>query len=76
MMLTPKIIGVCAMPDFMLRVNFENGIDRIFDVKPYIIFTILIYCATIGGKEARKEGKPCPDEHLIAPPHRRATLLI
>lgn len=36
MMLTPKIIGVCAMPDFMLRVNFENGIDRIFDVKPYI----------------------------------------
>lgn len=33
----PKVKAVQPMPDYMLHVQYENGEERIFDVKPYII---------------------------------------
>ena len=35
-MLRPTAIAVKAEKDYMLRVTFDNGETRIFDVKPYI----------------------------------------
>ena len=35
-MLRPTAIAVKAEKDYMLRVTFDNGETRFFDVKPYI----------------------------------------
>lgn len=35
-MLRPTAIKVEPMPDFFLRIQFDNGETRVFDVKPYI----------------------------------------
>lgn len=35
-MLRPTAKAVIAMNDFMLRVSFDNGETKLFDVKPYI----------------------------------------
>ena len=36
-MLQPKLISVEAMPDFKLRLCYETGEKKIFDVAPYIV---------------------------------------
>lgn len=33
----PKVKFVQPLPDYMLNILYENGEERIFDVKPYII---------------------------------------
>ena len=35
-MIYPKAVGVIPLSDYRLRVSFDNGEQRIFDVKPYI----------------------------------------
>ena len=35
-MLRPTAKSVCALEDYMLKVQFDNGEIRKFDVKPYI----------------------------------------
>lgn len=35
-MLRPTAVSVSALPDYTLKVLFDNGEIRIFDVKPYI----------------------------------------
>lgn len=35
-MLQPKLVAVYAMPDYNLRLAYETGEVKIFDVKPYI----------------------------------------
>lgn len=35
-MIYPKATDVIPMPDYQLKVTFDNGEQRIFDVKPYI----------------------------------------
>ncbi len=35
-MLRPTAKTVTPLPDFMLRIQFDNGEVKIFDVKPYI----------------------------------------
>ena len=34
--MNPEVIKVKANPDFTLNVTFENGEQRIFDMKPYL----------------------------------------
>jgi hypothetical protein len=36
-MLQPKITKVEPMPDYKLRLDYETGENKIFDVAPYII---------------------------------------
>ena len=35
-MIYPRAIEVKPLPDYRLRVGFENGEHKVFDVKPYI----------------------------------------
>lgn len=35
-MIYPKAIEVEPMPDYKIKVGFDNGEKRLFDVKPYI----------------------------------------
>jgi hypothetical protein len=35
-MLTPKIIGVEALEDYKIKLNYETGEIKLFDVSPYI----------------------------------------
>lgn len=35
-MIYPKAIKVKPLPDYKLKVGFDNGEERVFDVKPYI----------------------------------------
>ena len=35
-MLTPRIVEANPQSDFSLRLTYENGDIRVFDVKPYI----------------------------------------
>lgn len=35
-MLRPTAIKVVPLDQYLLKVSFDNGEDRIFDVKPYI----------------------------------------
>ena len=35
-MITPKVTDVKPLAGYMLHVFFENGAERLFDVKPYI----------------------------------------
>ncbi len=35
-MLRPTATAVSVLPDYNLRIEFDNGETRIFDVKPYI----------------------------------------
>ena len=35
-MIYPKAVEVRPLPDYQLRVGFDNGENRIFDVKPYL----------------------------------------
>ena len=35
-MIYPKAIEVEPLPDYKLKVGYDNGEERIFDVKPYI----------------------------------------
>ena len=35
-MIYPRAIEVKPLPDYRLRVGFDNGENRIFDVKPYL----------------------------------------
>ncbi|MBR1821654.1 MAG: DUF2442 domain-containing protein [Clostridia bacterium] len=35
-MIYPKAIEVKPLPDYKLKVCFDNGEERVFDVKPYI----------------------------------------
>ena len=35
-MLRPTAVSVTAADDYKLRINFDNGEQKIFDVKPYI----------------------------------------
>ena len=36
-MLQPKIMKVEPMPDYKLRLDYETGEKKMFDVSPYII---------------------------------------
>jgi len=35
-MLSPRVILVKPLPDYKLYLTFENGEEKIFDVRPYI----------------------------------------
>ena len=35
-MIYPKAIEVAPLADYRLKVRFDNGEERVFDVKPYI----------------------------------------
>jgi hypothetical protein len=35
-MLTPKITGVEALTDYKIKINFETGETKLFNVAPYI----------------------------------------
>jgi hypothetical protein len=35
-MLTPKIIGVEALKDYKIKINYETGETKLFNVLPYI----------------------------------------
>ena len=35
-MIYPQAVAVKPLPDFMLHVEFNNGEQRLFDVKPYL----------------------------------------
>lgn len=39
-MLPPKVQGVEALPDHMLRLRFDNGETGMLDVKPYLDFGV------------------------------------
>ena len=36
-MLQPRILSVTPMPNYCLKLHYETGETKIFDVKPYII---------------------------------------
>jgi len=35
-MLSPRVISVKPLPDYKLYLTFENGEEKIFDVRPYM----------------------------------------
>ena len=35
-MLQPRVTSVARLPDFTLKVSFDNGVSGIVDVRPYI----------------------------------------
>ena len=38
--MSPKAISVDALENYMLRIEFDNGEQKIFDVKPYFKFKV------------------------------------
>lgn len=37
MRLRPTVVSVFPLPDYQLKLTFDNGEKKLFDVKPYII---------------------------------------
>ncbi len=38
--MTPDVVQVWAFPDYKLRIKFENGELKVFDMKPYLDYQI------------------------------------
>jgi len=54
--MNPRVVAVKANPDFTLELTFENGQERIFDMKPYLSIGVF---KELANPTLFKTVKPC-----------------